>query len=141
MLISSQLKVDLLNSKDFFSNSAYFDSTKIIVDTIVYYADLKKLAAFIIVENPTYRNFLPTDKYGVYYYEGTCYLGQKIDDSLRLSWLGPSFSNSVKKEDLSAIMKSYFFTGFARNDTTAPHFCKYNLNDIRFEDCNYWNTP
>ena len=102
---------------------------------------MKKLAAFIIVKNPTYRNFLPADKYEVYYYDGTCYFGKKTDDSLRLSWIGPSFSNSVKKEDLSAIMKSYFFTGFATNDTTAPHFCKYNLNGIRFEDCNYWNTP
>jgi hypothetical protein len=57
---------------------------------------------------------------------------------LSLSWIGPTFSNSVDKEELSVILKDYYFTEFATNDTIAPNSCGYNLNDIRFWDCSIW---
>jgi hypothetical protein len=124
----------LLNREDFFNNTSYFDLTAIIVDTIIYYSDLNRIAAFIIIKNPSYRQLIPDKKYN-WYYDGTCYVGEKLKDSLRLSWIGPSFSNSVNKEKLSAILKDYYFTEFAGNDTTVPNACKYNLNDVRFVNC------
>ena len=137
MRLSSQLKVDLINSKDFFNNSSYYDSTEIIVDTVIYYADLEKMAAFIIIKNPTFRQLHPDEKHD-WYYDGTCYLGKRIGDSLRLSWMGPSFSNSTNKEELSEIIRNYYFTEFATYDTITLHACKYNLNDIRFKECRFW---
>ena len=137
VIILNQLKAKLLGHEGFFNNSAYFDSTIIIVDSIIFSADFKKIAAFVIVKNPSYRQLIPKEKYN-WYYEGTCYLGKRVGDSLILNWIGPTFSNSVDKEDLSIILKDYYFIEFATIDTTAPNSCNYNLNDIRFWDCSIW---
>ncbi|MBO9204038.1 MULTISPECIES: hypothetical protein [Niastella] len=134
LLICERLKIDLLNHERFFNNTAYFEMTEIIIDTIIYYGDLKKMAAFIIVKNPSYRQLYP-DKTHRWYYEGTSYLGKKMGDSLSLSWIGPSFSNSINKAELSKILRDYYFMEYATMDASEPTGCKYNLNDMRFGDC------
>jgi hypothetical protein len=69
-----QLKILLVKHKDFFYSNAYFDSTILIIDSILYSPDYNKLAVLLITKNPTYRQLVP-DKSNNWYYDATCYLG------------------------------------------------------------------
>jgi hypothetical protein len=133
--ILKQLKGSLFKHQDFFNNKAYFDSTQLILDSIIYSPDFSKLAVFIIVKNPTYRQIVPDEKYD-WYYDATCYLGVKRNDTINLFWMGPNFSNSYDKKELSKLIRDSYFTEFATKDTVGAFTYKYNLNDIRF-----WNSP
>lgn len=135
--IIRQLQVSLINHEDFFNNKAYFDSTQLIIDTILYSPDFNRLAVFVMVKNPTYRQLVPDRNYD-WYYEATCYLGIRQKDSISLNWIGPSFTNSYNKTELSNIMRDSYFTNFATKDTVGLYTYKYNLNDIRFWDSNIW---
>lgn len=135
--IIKQLTLFLLKREDFFSNSAYFDSTQLMIDTILYSPDFNKLATFIIIKNPTNRQLVPNMKY-TWYYDGTCYLGTKQHDTLVLGWLGPSFTNSFNKIELSAIIRDAYFTSYATRDTISAFSHKYNLNDMRFWSSIIW---
>src|SRR2546423_5118052 len=57
--IVKQLYSLLRERQDFFNNSAYFDSTKIIIDSILYSPGHNKFAVFVLMKNPTYRQLLP----------------------------------------------------------------------------------
>lgn len=133
----NQLKFFLLNKKDFFHNKAYFDSTQLIIDSIIYSPDFNKMAVFVVIKNPVYRQLIP-DKNYEWYYDATCYLGVKKSDSINLSWIGPSFTNSHNKSELSGILRDSYFTDFATKDTVGLHTYKYNINDVRFWDCPIW---
>lgn len=133
--IVKQLKEFLLRHEDFFYSKDYFDSTQLIIDSIIYSPDFNKLAVFVITKNPTYRQRMP-DKNHEWYYDATCYLGVRQNNTISLSWIGPNFSNSTDKEELSSIIRDSYFTEFATKDTVGAYTYKYNLNDIRF-----WNSP
>jgi hypothetical protein len=89
---------------------------------------------FIITKNPTSRRSIP-DKENYWYYDATCYLGVKENDTISLSLSGPCFSNSTNQQELSGIIRESYFAEFANNDTSKTSTSKYNLNDIRF-----WNS-
>jgi hypothetical protein len=131
--IIKQLMVLLAKRKDFFYNKAYFDSTELIIDSIIYNPDFCKLAAFVIVKNPTYRQLVP-DTGSEWYYDATCYLGLRQKDTIELSWIGPVFTNSTDKQNVSNEIRQACFRTFATRDTSDAY--SYNLNDIRF-----WNSP
>jgi hypothetical protein len=135
--IVNKLKKDLLDSEDFFDNSAYFDGTEILVDTIVYSPDFAKLGIIVLTKNPTSRQLIP-DRRGSFYFDGTSYVGIREKDSLNLTWLGPNFSNSIDKGDLSNMLRQKIFRHFITVDSTGPFAQKYNLNDIRFWTSNVW---
>lgn len=124
--------------EEFFQNSAYFDSTRLIIDSIVYSPNLNKLAAFVIVENPTDRQLTPDEKHE-WYFDATCYLGTRQNDSLSLFWMGPNFSNSPDQKSLSETIRNSYFTEIAHWDSSVRNTPHYNLNDIRFwNDSSIW---
>ena len=135
--VISQLKKFLLKHVGFFGSKEYFDSTRIIVDSIIYSPDFKKLIVFVLTQNPTTRQRLP-DKKHKWYYNETCFLGVKENDSVSLSWLGPNFSNSSDRNELSDLARGAYFTEFATDDTIKSGAYKYNLNDIRFWTSAIW---
>lgn len=135
--LHNQLRQLLKGHEESFYSKEYFDSTQIIIDTIVYNTELDKLATFVITKNPTYRQRSP-DKTSEWYYDATCYLGLKERDTILLSWIGPNFSNSMNINELSEIIRDACFTGFARKDTTNGGLYQYNLNDKRFWDGPIW---
>ena len=135
--VVKQLKGFLLKQEDFFHNKAYFDSTQLIIDSIVYSPDFNKLAVFVITKNPVYRQLVPDKNYD-WYYDATCYLGVRKNDTISLSFIGPSFTNSYNKNELSNIIRDTYFTDFATKDIIGLHTYKYNMNDVRFWDCSIW---
>jgi hypothetical protein len=134
--IANQLRVLLAKHTDFFENSAYFPGTQIIIDTVLYSPDFKKVAILFITKNPTSRQLIP-DPNSISYYDGTVYLGLRVGNSVKLSWLGPNFSNSIDKAELSRLLRNECFIKFAGYTTEAP-VQKYNLNDTRFWNSDEW---
>ena len=137
VLILQELKQSLHKREDFFSNTTYLDTTQLIIDTILYSPDVTRLAAFIMVKNTTSRQLSPDQDYK-WYYDATCYLGNRQADSICLSWLGPGFTNSYSRADLSEIVRKYFFTNFRSTDTATHHLYDYNLDDVRFWTSAIW---
>jgi hypothetical protein len=137
--ISLELKTLLLRHEhdDFFYSKEYFAGTDIIIDTIVYSPDFNKLAIVLLTKNPTSRQLMPT-KNENYYYNATTYLGIRQKDTLSLSWLGPNFSNSTNRKELSKDIRQACFRTFVSKDTTEQYAQKYNLNDIRFWTSSEW---
>ncbi len=136
--IARQLRSSLKKHEGFFYSKAYFDSTQLIIDSIIYSPDFNKLAVFVMTKNPTYRQLMPDEKHD-WYYDATCYLGVRQNDTISLSWVGPNFSNSTDKEELSSMMRDTYFTKYAAiRDTSGEYKYKYNIGDIRFWDCPIW---
>jgi hypothetical protein len=106
--VVKQLKGFLLKQEDFFNNKAYFDSTQLIIDSIIYSPDFNKLAVFIITKNPVHRHLVPDKNYD-WYYDATCYLGIRKNDTINLGFIGPSFTNSYNKSELSSIIRDCKF--------------------------------
>ena len=60
-------------------------------------------------------------------------------DSIYLSWIGPSFTNSENRSELKIISrKSYFAEYSTMKDVNGQNRYKYNIGDIRFWDCPIW---
>lgn len=136
--IIRQFKISLKKHEEFFYSKAYFDATQIIIDSIIYSPDFNKLVVFVITKNPTYRQLMPDKKHN-WYYDATCYLGVRQNDTISLSWIGPNFSNSPNKKELSKMMRDTYFTKYAAiKDTSGEYKYKYNIGDIRFWDCPIW---
>ena len=131
----SQLRTLLIRHEKFFNNKAYFDSTELIIDSITYSPDLKKLAVFVITKNPTYRQLMPDAKYS-WYYDATCYLGVRQNNRIALSWIGPVFTNSYSLQNISHDIREAGFRTFATKDTSRVY--AYNFNDKRFWDSPIW---
>ncbi|MBC9930409.1 hypothetical protein [Chitinophaga qingshengii] len=129
--IIHQLKKSLLRHEDFFNSSAYDDSTQIIIDSIVYSPDLKKVGILVIAKNATSKQLLPDKRYN-WYYDATCYLGVRQADSITLKMTGATYTNSYSEQRISDIMRAACFRTFAIDDSLH----KYNLNDTRF-----WSAP
>jgi hypothetical protein len=81
---------------------------------------------------------MPTEKYD-FYYNATAYLGIRQKDTISLSFLGPSFSNSIDKKELSKLIRQTFSRTFVSKDTTVEYANKYKLNDTRFWTGSEWN--
>jgi hypothetical protein len=133
--ILGQLKGLLTRHEDFFYSKAYFDSTRLIIDTILYNPDFNKLAALVITKNPTYRQLMP-DRDNAWYYDATCYLGVRRNDTISLSWIGPVFTNSFDEQSISNYIREACFRTFVKKDTSNAY--NYNLNDTRFWDSPIW---
>lgn len=131
LTISTKFKELLLQHEDFFYSKEYFEGTEIIIDTILYSPDLKKLAVLVLTKNPTSRQLMPTEN-EMWYYNATSYLGVRQRDTISLSWLGPSFTNSTDKQEQSNYIRQECFRTFVSKDTTEKYAHRYNLNDGRF---------
>jgi len=130
-----QLRNILAKHEDFFYSKAYFDSTELIIDSILYSPDFNRLAVLVITKNPTYRQLAPDRSYD-WYYDATSYIGVRQNDTIALSWIGPSFTNSNNKQDISNKIREACFRTFVAKEINRAY--SYNLNDKRFWDCPIW---
>ena len=137
LTISTKFKELLLQHEDFFYSKEYFEGTEIIIDTILYSPDLKKLAVLVLTKNPTSRQLMPTEN-EMWYYNATSYLGVRQGDTISLSWLGQSFTNSTDKQEQSNYIRQECFRTFVSKDTTEKYAHRYNLNDGRFWTSSEW---
>lgn len=137
LTLSRKFKELLLQHEDFFYSKEYFEGTEIIIDTILYSPDLKKLAVLVLTKNPTSRQIMPIED-EMWYYNATSYLGVRESDSVSLSWLGPSFTNSADRQEQSNCIRQKCFRTFVTKDTTEKYANKYNLNDVRFWTGSEW---
>jgi len=137
LTISTKFKELLLQHEDFFYSKEYYEGTEIIIDTILYSPDLKKLVVLVLTKNPTSRQLMPTEN-EMLYYNATSYLGVRQSDTISLIWLGPSFTNSIDKQEQSNYIRQECFRTFVSKDTTEKYAHKYNLNDIRFWTSSEW---
>lgn len=117
-----------------FSRDEYYDSTELIIDTILYDQTQKKIATFVLSKNPVHRN-PRLDSNSGYYYNGNCYLGKKVNaDSIVLLPLGPYSFNYF--EEISFIKKALredYFTRLTKLlDSNSKQVFEYNLDDKRF---------
>lgn len=131
--IINRLRELLLKHEDFFHSTAYYDSTELVIDTIIYSPNFKKLAFIVITKNPTNRQLMPDKRYS-WYYDATCYLGIRQRDVLSLNWMGPIFTNSYSQQEISNNIREACFKTFITDDS----LYRYNLNDIRFWDSPIW---
>ncbi len=132
VIVINELKVLLKNRKDFFQNSAYFDSTQLIVDSILYNQALDKVAVFVLAKNPTYRQLSPNNE-NMWYYDATCFLGNRKGQSIELIWVGPVLTNAENEKDASKYIRDACFRHFV---STEGGIYLYNVNDVRF-----WSSP
>jgi hypothetical protein len=128
----------LKNHKQAFTNSEYFESTIIIVDSILYDSSLNRIGVFVIAKNPTYRNE-HSDSKQPFYFNASCYLGKRLfaDSSVfKIIQLGPfSLSNFHNINQIKeAIRYSYFLELSTVQDADGKPFFDYNLDDKRFWD-------
>lgn len=136
--ILSALYTKMRNHQESFTNSEYFDSTILLLDTIMYDSSLSKIAIFVIAKNPIAKNPYSDSKLP-YYYNASCYLGKRkfIDSSsFELKQLGPfSLANFDSDVIIKQAIRNYFFLELATllDEKNQPVF-KYNLNDKRFWD-------
>ena len=137
LTISTKLKALLLQHEDFFYSKEYFEGTDIIIDTILYSPDFNKLAVLVLTKNPTSRQLMPTEN-EMWYYNATSYLGVRQSDTISLSWLGPSFTNSTDRQEQSKYIRQECFRTFVSKDTKEKYPHKYNLNDVRFWTSSEW---
>ncbi|RKR09648.1 hypothetical protein C8C83_1291 [Flavobacterium sp. 90] len=119
--------------KESFYSKEYFDSTKITIDTILYSPDFKKLAIFVIVENPTNRQLVPNKEHK-WYYDGYCYIGNKENDSIIINSINIGYRNYSNKKDLFNDLKKLCFLKYASNSDINGNKNIYNLDDIRYWD-------
>lgn len=126
-----QIRGFIKNHKESFYSKDNDESTQIIVDTILYNPDYNKIATFIITKNSTSKQLIK-DKNHKWYYDATCYLGAKHNDSLSLTQIGTHYGNSDMKS-ISQIIRNYYF----RERSSDPNHSNntYNFNDIR-----YWSN-
>jgi hypothetical protein len=136
--ITVQLCGYLKNHQESFYVKNYFEDTELMIDTILYSPDKDKIALFVIVKKPTYRKLIASDKYE-YYYDGYCYFGLREKDIFHLYWYENSLTNFSAKSDISSALRGFYFREFASIKTRDTGLV-YNLNDIRFWNCNFWNT-
>ena len=140
LAIATNLYQKIKNHEASFTNPEYYDSTILIIDTIIYATSLNKIAVFVISKNPTYRN-PHSDSKLPYYYNSNCYLGKRIQvDStiFELKQLGPfSMVNFDDKQEIrKAIRYSYFLELATVLDEKSQSVFNYNIDDRRF-----WDSP
>lgn len=131
-----QIQGFIKNHQESFNSKEYDESTQIVVDTILYSPDYKKIAVFVIAKNPINKQRIP-DKNYKWYYNATYYLGIKEQDSFLLNWIGPNYTNSYNIESISKKIRNYYFK--QRSSSTNNSDDKYNIDDIRYwKDSKDW---
>ncbi|MFC4230618.1 hypothetical protein ACFOW1_01860 [Parasediminibacterium paludis] len=136
--IIRQLRNILKKHEGFFYSKQYFEGTVLIIDTFLYSPNLNKLAVFVITKNPTSRQLFSTSEYA-WYYDATCYLGIRQNDTICMSWIGPSFSNFSDRDELSETLRNEYFTKYAKiKNVEGDYRYRYNIGDVRFWDCPIW---
>jgi hypothetical protein len=115
--------------KGFFNNTSISDPTNtIIIDTIVYSPDFKKLGVMIIVK------YIGRND-GDWHYNSTCYLGIKRGGYIDLEAVGPNFIYSDSKRKASFYIRTACFRNFVVKNSD---IYLYNLNDKRFWTSQIW---
>lgn len=138
--IVADLYQKMKNHEASFTNPEYYDSTVLMVDTIMYDSSLKRIAVFVIAKNPTHRN-PHSDSKLPYYYNASCYLGKRtqVDSSIfELKQLGPfSLGNFHSTQEIRQAIRHYYFLELATvlDEKSQPVF-NYNIDDKRF-----WDSP
>ncbi|ATL45205.1 hypothetical protein OZ664_09920 [Elizabethkingia sp. HX WHF] len=128
--IATQMHMLIEKHQESFYSKEYDKSTQIIIDTILYSPDYKKIAAFIVTRNSTSKQLMPNKNYS-WYYDATCYIGIKSQDSISLNWIGPNYNNSYSLEEITKNIRNYFFRERA-SDTSDHKVTDYNIDDIRY---------
>lgn len=134
--ILSELYNLLKDHKESFNNPEYFDSTVLIVDSIMYDSSLNKIAVFVVARIPVYRNRYSDSKLP-FYYNANCYLGRRKqhDSSIFELKCLCKFSeiNFYDRLSVVAALKNDFFLAMSTvlDENKNPVF-KYNINDKRF---------
>ena len=128
------------NHESSFQNPEYFDLTKLYLGTILYNSTLKKVAFFVIAENPVKRNPHSDSKLPCYY-NANCYLGKRLftgSSIFELKNIGPmSLANFEDKTTASqAVRESYYSELTTFLDSEGNPNYEYNVNDKRF-----WESP
>ncbi|SDP86490.1 hypothetical protein SAMN05428975_3134 [Mucilaginibacter sp. OK268] len=133
--LAQAFMVQLKSRKDFFNDSSFSDSTTtIIIDTIVYSSDFRKMGILVIAKNPTYKQIIP-QKDTKWFYNSTCYLGMRRDTCIDLKMCGPTFTNTNNLKDASYYIREGCFRRFVvKNNGVYP----FNLNDKRFWESKTW---
>lgn len=131
-----QLFDSMINHTASFTNPEYFDSTQLIIDTILYDSTFEKVALFVIAKIPTYRNPYSDSKMP-YYFNGACYLGKRLRTGsvdFNIKYLGPfRLVNFDNNETIRKALKDYYFLQLTTVlDEKGRSTFKYNLNDHRF---------
>ena len=134
--VLKQLTYLLHKHQESFFLKDYFDSTLLIIDTILYSPNFNKLAIFVITKNPTYRQLMPNNHYNWYYY-GYCYLGIREKKAINLTWINGGYGNFYDKDDLASSLRQFYFRHFVYSKEITKAYA-YNLNDKRFWDCPIW---
>jgi len=134
--ILSELYAKMKNHEASFTNPEFFDSTKLLIDSIMYDSSLDKIAVFVVAENPTFRN-PHSDSKLPYYYNAYCYLGKRenIDgNNFELECLCRfSEINFNDSKTAAKALSEDLFTELATvlDEKKKPVF-EYNLDDKRF---------
>ncbi len=135
--ILTNLKDYLQHNSQSFYSAAYFDSTGLILDTILYSPDNKRLVVFVLTRNHTTRQLEPNENYK-WYYDGYCYLGHREKNGIRLSWFRRfNLVNYYDEQEAKSRLREYYFTRLAAvRDTDGSLMYKFNVDDKRF-----WTGP
>lgn len=126
-----QIQGFVKNHQESFYSKEYDESTRIIVDSILYSPDYKKIATFIIAKNPTNKQLMPDKKYK-WYYDGFLYIGNKDGDSVKINSTGEGQRNYKEINELSGALKNLFFEKYSSTKDNSGNEKLYNLNDIRY---------
>ncbi|PRD44094.1 hypothetical protein C5745_19730 [Sphingobacterium haloxyli] len=139
--VLANLKGYLQRHEQSFYNKSYFDSTELLLDTILYSPDIKRLVVFVLARNPTSRQFQPNTEYA-WYYDGFCYLGIRENDDIRLNWFRRfNLINYYDEQEAKNDLKEYYFTRLASaKDTDGSLIYKFNVDDSRFWDGPVWKV-
>lgn len=126
-----QIQGFVKNHQESFYSKEYDESTQIIVDTILYSPDYKKIATFIIAKNPSNKQLKPDKKYK-WYYDGFLYIGNKDRDSFKINSTGEGRRNYKEIKELSDVLRNLFFEKYSSTKDNKGNEKLYNLNDIRY---------
>ena len=143
--IVDSLYIMLKNHEASFGNKEYYDSTVLIVDSILYDSSLDKIAVFVVAKNPTHRNPYSESKLP-YYYNANAYLGRRLEsDSSRFELRCLCRFSMINFDDYKTVidaLKQDFFEELATvKDAYNQPIFKYNLDDKRFWDsATGWNS-
>jgi len=139
-IILAQLKEIKDNGLQSFYSNEYFDSTVIIIDSIIYSSDFNKVVIFAIAKNPITRQLKPNLKYE-WYYNAYCYLATRREKTFELQWLKVfNLINFYDENEISEEIKLQYFTEFATlKDTGGKYVYPCNLNDKRFWSSTIWD--
>lgn len=134
----SQMHRLIEEHRESFHSGEYDNSTQIIIDTIMYSSDFNRISFFVITKNLVKKQ-LKSEKSYQWYYDATCYIGQRIQDSFALKWVGPNYTNSYDREHISKEIKNYFF----KKRASEPGYKgekKYNIDDTRYWTSSDWKN-